>query len=422
MPPPPAPFAPEELPWLVTLRWLVRLRWVTIGGLLLVVAFARLAIPESAAPGWPLALVAVAGVSNVALDAWARRSTSASDRLLASILLADVLLLTALLAIAGGPGNPFSVIYLVQVTLAAVVLGARWTWVLVGATVACFGALFLIAPSHTLHVHGSAFPLHLQGMWMAFGVTASLIAYFVTQIAAALRVREGQVRELQRRAAVNDKLASLSTLAAGAAHELGTPLSTIALAAKELERSLAALPAASLTEDAHLIRTEVDRCREILNQLSANAGESAGEMSVALELADLARGLSETLTPSERSSLKVELEAGARATLPPRAVVQALRTLVRNGLDAGPGDVLVRMRRSGDRLEISVEDRGAGMAPEVLARAGEPFFTTKAPGRGLGLGLFLTRAVAERLGGGLSLRSEPGRGTVATLDLPGTAA
>ncbi|HUB07289.1 MAG TPA: sensor histidine kinase, partial [Myxococcales bacterium] len=180
----PLEIAPEAMSRLVTLRWLVRLRWVTIGGLLLVIAFARLAVPESAALGATLALVAAAGASNVAMDRWARRSSGASNRLLAAILAFDVLLLTALLAIAGGPGNPFSVIYLVQVTLAAVVLGARWAWALVGATVVCFGALFLIAPSHALHVHGSTFPLHLQGMWVAFGVTASLIAYFVTQIAA----------------------------------------------------------------------------------------------------------------------------------------------------------------------------------------------------------------------------------------------
>jgi two-component system sensor histidine kinase RegB len=412
----------KDAPWLVTLRWLVRLRWASLAGQLLVIAFAR--VSSDAVPlQWPAGLVVAVIVSNVYLHVRSTRPRVVSDRLLASVLLFDVAILTALLALSGGPGNPFSVVFLVQVTLAAVVLGARWAWLLVAATVTAFGALFfVVSPDQIMrqmHGNGQGVPLHLQGMWLAFAATASLIAYFVTRIASELRAREIEVRELGRRAALNDKLASLSTLAAGAAHELGTPLGTIALAAKELERALALLPAPALAEDAQLIRTEVERCRAIINQLGANTGQSAGEMSMPVLLEDLSSQLSESLAKAERARVQISSEPNVRATLPRIAVVQAVRTLVRNGLDAGPGEVSVRLGRTGERLHVTVEDSGSGMDPAVLARAGEPFFTTKPTGKGLGLGLFLARAVAERLGGGLTLDSKPGRGTIARLDLPG---
>jgi two-component system sensor histidine kinase RegB len=270
-----------------------------------------------------------------------------------------------------------------------------------------------------MHMHGGAFPLHLQGMWLAFAITAALLAYFVTRIAAELRAREREIFALQERAAKSDKLASLSTLAAGAAHELGTPLGTIAIAAKELERSVAGLDRPSLADDARLIRTEVDRCRGILNQLSEKAGESAGEMSVPTRLEELSMQLRESLAQTERERVRVSADPGVVATIPRAAVTQALRTLVRNGLEASEGDVRVSLAREGERVAILVEDRGTGMDAHVLARAGEPFFTTKPPGQGLGLGLFLARAVAERLGGSLELVSTPGKGTVAKLELPG---
>ena len=106
--------------------------------------------------------------------------------------------------------------------------------------------------------------------------------------------------------------------------------------------------------------------------------------------------------------------------LPPRAVAHALRGIVKNAQDASPADreVVVHARISAEAVRIEVQDRGSGMPPDVLARAGEPFFTTKPPGRGMGLGLFLTRAVVERLGGELRIESTPGRGTTAVVSLP----
>ncbi len=160
-------------------------------------------------------------------------------------MLVDNLLLTALLYYTGGPANPFTVCYLVNIALAAAILGARWAWVLNGAAFACFALLFFAhlplaelehgpEHEHAMHHHTRTAPgpmsLHLQGSLIAFGGASTFIVYFITRVTRELARREAELDEASRRRARTDKLAALATLAAGAAHELASPLSTIALA------------------------------------------------------------------------------------------------------------------------------------------------------------------------------------------------
>jgi two-component system sensor histidine kinase RegB len=221
-----------------------------------------------------------------------------------------------------------------------------------------------------------------------------------------------------------EKLASLATLAAGAAHELGTPLSTIALAAKELEHALERGAAGGTAiADAKLIREEVDRCRAILAQMGAEAGASPGE---AMERITVSRLLERAVASAGRSErIQVYLEEAVAQTellVPARAVAQALQAVLHNALQASvDAPISVRALSEPHGVRVDVEDRGPGMSPEVLARAGEPFFTTREPGRGMGLGLFLTRSVLEQLGGRFALESAPARGTTARLTLPTAA-
>ena len=217
-------------------------------------------------------------VSNLLL-AWARRAIAFPRALCGAALTLDTLLLTGLLHATGGASNPFSVLYLVYITLAAVVLGARWTWFLAALSVGCYGLLFaaFVPLEHVSHL-APGMQLHLQGMWVAFCVAAVLTAYFVVQMSTAIEQRDAEMSAMRDRAARSERLASLTTLAAGAAHELGTPLATIAVAARELERSIRALPAvrdAALVEDAALIRSEVDRCRAILEPPGGPGGTDA---------------------------------------------------------------------------------------------------------------------------------------------------
>lgn len=414
----------------VWLPWLVRLRWAAIAGQLLTVAIARWGFGLAVPVGWLLAIIAFTAATN-ALVAWlADRALARASALAAAVIALDVVLLTTLLGLSGGPANPFSVLYLVHVSLAALLFGFRWSIAIAALCAACYALLFVAHvpvawdqgthAGHAGHDAGGAIGLHLQGMWAATAVAAVILSYFVSRIATALRERDERLRALERAASRDEKLVALSALAAGAAHELGSPLATIAVAAGELDRAARRIPAAdALAADARLIRDEVVRCREILTRMSGEAGADTGEGFDATDLAQLLAAVRERLDSGERGRVSIEcMDPEATLRAPRAALVQALVNLVRNGLAANDvGPVSLSATTAGGVARFEVRDAGAGMAPNVLARAGEPFFSTREPGGGMGLGLFLARAVAERLGGHLSLDSAPGRGTSAVLEV-----
>jgi two-component system sensor histidine kinase RegB len=409
----------------INLRWLLRLRWGAVLGqsviIVLVDRVMGLDLPLAAL----FALVALELGSNAACLVWAARRRSLPEWLLGAVMAFDVVLLTALLQLSGGSFNPFNFLYLVHIALAAVVLPARWTWGLTALSLLCFASLFVAPFAQALgasHLdHGDLMNIHLQGMWVAFAVAALFIVYFVQRIRRALADREAELARERERAARTERFAALATLAAGAAHELATPLSTIALAAGEMESALEKGDSVSLGDDVRLIAAQVQRCRAILDQMSADAGDAPGEAPEPVAVRRLVRDALAALRHPHHIELDVDPSVEGRVVdVPPRATAQALRGLLDNACDASSAEASVAMRVASEHGEcrIEVRDQGAGMPSEVLARAGEPFFTTKEPGKGMGLGLFLAHALADRLGGRLELDSTPGRGTVARLVLP----
>jgi two-component system sensor histidine kinase RegB len=407
----------SELRAEVSLDWLVGLRWRASAAMLAVALASWRGLPTvSAARALAVLLGLVA--SNLALS-WLRRRPVPPRPWSGAALALDTLLLTSLLHGSGGASNPFSILYLVFITLAALMLGARWTWFLAALCVGCYAWLFTTL-EHLDH-QDPAMRLHLQGMWVAFSFAAILTAHFVVRMSAAIERRDAEMAAMRDQAAHYERLASVTALAAGAAHELGTPLATIAVASRELERSIAKLQVSSssgLREDAALIRAAVDRCRAILGRLGSEVGQPPGEAPVRMTANDLLEAvISETPEP-ERGRLDATAAGQGAVSLPRNALIQAIQNLLRNAFDASAGRVELRIEAGSDGLRAVVHDAGAGMSPEVLSRIGEPFFSTKAPGAGLGLGVFIVRSLCEQMGGGVHFESAPSRGTTATIRIP----
>ena len=408
----------------VNIQWLASLRWAEVAGQAVTVIVAQFLLGGTLPIAALLGVISIGLVSNLVIEMYFfgdRRNRAVTPRpvqewQLALVMMLDIAILTGLLYLTGGPYNPFSFLYLVQIALATVLVRARWTWMLVALSFIGFGILLVAHEPLSIPEQN-----HAVGAWVALGVASAFVVHFLLRINSALAERELELTEARGLAARQERLASLATMAAGAAHELSTPLGTVALAAKELERALTKDPGSSeLAADARLIREQVGRCRSILEQMAQGAG-TVGESVSTCTVNDL---IAETLIgirDSPRVLREIADEVGAQSLrLPPRAVSQALRSLVTNAQDASPphAAVVVTARIDSGTLAVSILDRGAGIPADVMDRIGEPFFTTKPPGRGMGLGLFLARAVIEGVGGSLEIDQATGGGTEVRVRLP----
>ncbi|MEQ8847051.1 ATP-binding protein [Botrimarina sp.] len=428
----------------INAEWFGRLRWVAAAGQLATIAAVAGPLGVAAPVGPLLLLVGVTLVSN-ALFSWWKASRAAPPRretwhaVLGGLMLLDLVVLTTMLALTGGTTNPFVFFFFVNLALSGVVLPARWAW---GLSVLAIVAFVLLGVAHqpidTLRnparlerllslwrVGMWSPPLAVVGAWVAFAACAVVIVNFTTRLTSELRASERLRRRAEKERARSEKLEALGTLAAGAAHELATPLSTIAVAVTETHRELLQSghdgPA---VEDLALVRREIDRCRTILQRMATESGQPAAGLPERLTAEELILDVLEELPQADR--VEVVWRNGAAAleiVAPPVALAQAVRAVVKNGLDATDeagvdAPVTVACDRLANTLRLTISDHGPGMPPEVLERADEPFFTTKAPGAGMGLGLFLARSVVERLGGSLRLESRASGGAAVTIVLP----
>jgi two-component system sensor histidine kinase RegB len=416
------------------LRWLVPLRFLSAAGqaVAIAIAYRWLALPLPYPRLWLLPAILVA--SNLLLVRLRRRAPDRAARLVVPTLVFDVALFTLLLAWSGGPDSPFSALYVVQIVLATMTGHRGATWVVALAAAALYGLVFVAgAPAHFWHAPvwpGATVGLHALGMWVAVLVVAVVITFFMTRIVATLAEREAEMRRLTELAARNARLASLTTLAAGAAHELGSPLGTIAVIARELERASgrpseanadAATLRADLAEDAKLLRHEVERCRGILDRMRARAADELHAAERTLVAADLEEVLLAHLDAAERARVRLSTTIAPATPIGPRFdVAEVIGPILRNALDASRPDDAVELEVDFEagQLCARVRDHGAGMDDSTLEHVGEPFFTTRPPGQGTGLGLFVVNLHLERLGGSLRFASAPGRGTTATVAWP----
>lgn len=403
----------------VGIGWLLRLRALAVLGQALTCVGAAVFLDVRV----PVAVLAPCLLVTVATNLWAtwrlRRDGRVPAALPAGLVMLDTVTLTLMLFVTGGAESPFTVFYLLHVTIAAMVLRPRAAWACVAGAALGYGALFFSPfPLRSAEglVLGEPRPAYLQGMLVSLVVAGGFLAFFVGKLRAELERREAELAAARLQRVRDERFASLATLAAGVAHELATPLATIAVVAGEMTEA-GTDPAA----DAQLIRAEVERCRDVLRRLSDQATNRSGDEMTPLRLGELPGRLAAFASEAVLSRVDFECAEPERAVVvPTEALLQALAVVVKNGVEASPPGGRVRLRAEVGAGEVTFEvtDRGPGMPAEVSARVGEPFFTTKGPGRGMGLGLFLVRMFAERVHGRLALESTPGAGTTVRLTVP----
>ncbi len=364
--------------------------------------------------------IIIAAFVALTLLAWARLKLPrlVTDQELFGHLLIDVTALTALLYFTGGSANPFVSLLLLPLTIAAAALPGAYSWAMAAICVACY-SLLMVFYVPLPHAHNNDFNLHVLGMWFNFMLSAGLIAYFVVKMGNTLRERDQRLSEARESALRDERLVALGTLAAGAAHELGTPLATMAVLTKELEQDYAALP--EMTGKMRILRDQVNRCKSILSTMASSAGQARAESGHAVALDDY---LEDVLKQWRNMRPAITVQPRWQGPLPaPRIVAeqtltQAITNILNNAADASPDNVEVEGRWDAHELSLEVFDRGMGLTPTTQARAGELLFTTKEPGQGLGLGLFLANATISRFGGSVQLLNREGGGACTRVVLP----
>jgi two-component system sensor histidine kinase RegB len=369
-------------------------------------------------------LVILGLIAGLNLYTWVRLRTGQKfgNREVFILMLLDVAGLTAVYFHTGGASNPFVWFYLLPLMIAATILPRWYTWIMAGITVLCYSALFLIAaPGMNEHAHhgGNGFQMHVFGMWLGFVMSAGFVAVIIVGMAHSLRERDQKLADARELALSNERLVALGTLAAGTAHELGTPLGTMAILASELEQEFADSADGETVRRLGILRRQIDRCKQALSTLSAAAGAQRAESGHPMEVQSyLDEVISEWQSQRPDARLQIEKESSDSTgrIIAERTLSQALINILNNAADASPDHVTLRSRCTGSELTLEVSDRGPGLSAEIHRQLGKHPVTTKR--EGLGVGLYLAHATIERLGGRLSIQNRGEGGTTLTITLP----
>lgn len=396
------------------LQLLIQLRWLAVGGQVVTILFVHFWL-GIALPLLPMAAVILflVGLNAVSLLRHRNQAEVSNTELFLELLL-DVAALTVQLFLSGGASNPFVSLYLLQVILGAVLLNAWSIWALVAITSGCFVALtFSYRPIAMPHVHGTDFlNLHIQGMFICFFLAAVLLVLFITRIQHNLRVRDAQSAE-------EDHIVRIGLLASGAAHELGTPLSTVSVILSDWQQMPKFNSDPEIIEELQDMLGQLDRCKAIVSGILTSSGATRGEGAARTTVNAFFAGLVEDWRASH-PSVKVDYANEFTPDVPivsDTVLKQVMFNVFDNACEISPGWMGVTASRKGDDLVITVNDAGPGFDRKMLEEFGKPYRSSK-QSPGSGLGLFLVVNVLRKLGGTATPHNRKEGGASVTLQLP----
>lgn len=408
------------------LRTLIRLRWIAVAGQSVAVLVVYAVFGYDLPLAFCFALIALSAWLNIFLRIRYPVSRDLKSPMATALLGYDIVQLAALLALTGGLANPFSVLLLVPVVVSASALPPVNT-VALGATAllaaSLIGAVHLPLP----WVAGDEpeLPvLYLSGIWVALALSIGFTGLYAFRVAREARQMSDALAAAELVLAREQHLSALDGLAAAAAHELGTPLATIALVSRELERELPREGPHS--EDIRLLRSQVERCRGILERIGSLGEERGGHMD-RLPLSSL---IEEIAAPHREFGIDIHIDLDGAPPEPvgrrDSAILYGLGNLVENAVDFAGSAVEIKARWTGERIAVDITDDGEGFSQDVLAKIGEPYISTRDERRGgseesgLGLGLFIAKTLLERSGAELTFanRVAPEKGAIVSANWP----
>lgn len=375
-------------------------------------------------------------IVNVVSLWYLQRQKPVSQRLLFIQLLIDVLAMSLIFYRTGGASNPFVFWYLLPLSIAAAILKMRQTLLLLALMLVLYSLLFFYflpfdlfssgmfhqGGGHAGHVmgyqlilaklglHSSNLQLHMIGMWLNFLFSAALITFFVTRMSEALRQQDRELAKQHEGLLQREQVLSLGALAAGAAHELGTPLSTMAVLARDIEEELP--KDSALREDVVLLRNQLQVCRNILTGLREQA-QGQPRTSMAEFIQSMINRM-EVLHPQR--SFQVVNELHSVSIQAPATLSQVLINLLDNAAQAATSTVALTVLDESENCVLLIDDDGPGIAPDVSAQLGKVFVSNK--DEGMGLGYFLSHASINQLGGSIHFKDRQPSGTRVELKLP----
>ncbi|MEP3045261.1 MAG: ActS/PrrB/RegB family redox-sensitive histidine kinase [Roseibium sp.] len=406
---------------------LVRLRWLAVGGQSAALLVVHLGLGYPLPVGPAFALVALSAWFNIFLKIRAPAVTRLSERAAALQLSYDILQMSGLLFLTGGLGNPFAFLLMAPVMVSATGLSARYTLML-GVLAILSGSLLAIYHLPLPWPAGEAFSLPVVysiGIWTALVSTLGFMAVYAFRIAEEARQMADALAATELVLAREQHLNALDGLATAAAHELGTPLATIYLVAKELSDEFE--EGDYRAEDVELIRSQSERCRSILRQLTSLSSET----DQTYQRMPVSQLLEDVIDPHRGTGVPIHSTKDGEGPEPVgtrnAAIRYGLGNLLENAIDFADSSVEVAATWDADTLSISIQDDGPGFAPEILAKIGDPYVSIRGSkssregtGGGLGLGIFIAKTLLERTGAKLQLenRTPPDSGALIRISWP----
>lgn len=407
---------------LKNMQQLIQLRWIAVIGQVITIGVAHYGFGIQLPLQQVLTVLGCLIMFNVVCQFHWRVHQEVTNSELFFALLVDVAMLTAQLFLTGGATNPFTFLYLLQVTLSAVLLKPSSTRAMVAITTLCFAGLAMFGrplPLPLDHNRGLLSP-YVQGMLVCFLINAVLLVIFVTRIGRNLRDRDAKLADLRQRAAEEDHIVRMGLLASGAAHELGTPLATLAVILGDWARLPSFTSDPELLEEINEMQAQVHRCKAIVTGILLSAGEARGESSEETTIQTFLDDLIEewrSLHPAAafvyENRIVEDLPMVSDSTLK-----QTIYNILDNALEASPHHVSIEVETNEVALSIIIKDAGTGFSTGMLAQMGRPYQSSKKARPGRGLGLFMAVNVMRMLGGSVSARNRVGGGAVVTLSLP----